>query len=461
MTEKVTSLKIPKIIPVILCGGSGTRLWPLSQGKTPKQLLPIVNKTILLHDTLQRIDDCLDNVLAHTITVTTEDLSEETLFQLNAFHPICTNHVLKEPISKNTAAAIAYSALYAKEKFGQNTYLWVLPADHHVKDHENLKSLLAQLDLNELSHKILTFGIKPTSPQTGYGYIEYDQKNENSAKPVLSFTEKPNEVLAKDYIAQGNYLWNSGMFLAKTETLIKEFINYAPKTLSYIHSALNNVASLAFAYNQIDKISFDHAIMEKTNQAHVIEIDIGWSDVGSWQTLWNLKDKDEKGNVFEGNIQAKETENCFIKTDNLTISTMGLKDIVIVETENQILIADRHLSHNFVPIETKATPQKFSASKALMENLEYKIEELKFLPSQKSDFLQNKKHRQKFIIISGEARIILDQISKTYYADEVVHIPPTIFYQIINNGQEDLIILVLTTYNSLALDEDIKLREAL
>ncbi len=448
MTENLSVLNIPQIIPVILCGGAGTRLWPLSQKQKPKQLLPIVNKTILLHDTLQRIDDCLDNVLPHIITVTTEELSEETTFQLKAYHSDCSNHVLKEPESKNTAAAIAHAALYAKEKFGPNAYLWILPADHHVENHENLKAIFDELDLSKMNDKILTFGIMPNNPETGYGYIEYNQNSESPLKQVKSFKEKPNEDLAKEYIAQPNYLWNSGMFLFQTKTILNEYIDHAYETLHPLNKVINQQGCIIDAYQTVPQISFDHAIMEKTDKSYVIEINIGWSDVGNWQSLWNLKSKDSAGNVLQGNIDANETENCYIQSDNLSIATMGLKDIVIVETENQIFIADRHQSHRFIP--TKKT-ENFNIGykkKVLNENNFYEVHELKLAPTQKTEYTNNKFYSHQLIIISGEAEVNIDNNKETYKNGETISIPMTVPYQIINSSIDDLIILAITNKNN-------------
>lgn len=336
--------KNAKIILVILCGGSGTRLWPLSDDKTPKQLLPLIDKNILLHDTLKRAIDCTDCAPHDIITITTKSIASDIVEQLEIFHPDCTTHVLVEPCSKNTAAAIAYASLYAKDKFGEDALLWIIPADHYVQDNETLKKLLMNAKNKMLENAILTFGITPTSPETGYGYIKVSH-DENPIKKIENFTEKPALTLAQDYIATGDYFWNSGMFLATAKTLINEYIEHAFEIISPLHNGFKENIALEETYKSLPHSPFDQAIMEKTNHAYMLECAIGWSDVGTWQSVWHAKTKDINGNATHGLTALHDTQNCIIHSNSLLIATLGLKDIAIVEHKNSILIADKNNSH--------------------------------------------------------------------------------------------------------------------
>jgi mannose-1-phosphate guanylyltransferase/mannose-6-phosphate isomerase len=442
--DKIVALNKPEIIPVILCGGSGTRLWPLSQKEKPKQLLPLVNKTILLHDTLQRIQGCLKDSLPNLITITTENLKDETKFQLESFHPDCATHLLSEPESKNTAAAIAYASLYAKEKFGENTKLWILPADHYVEDHEALKAFLGKLRETNIDDKIITFGIPPTSPDTGYGYIQYNIEEPQDIKKVISFKEKPDSHTAQTYLDSKDHYWNSGMFLTSTKTLLNELVNHAPEIISSLHGVLNTNHDLTAAYEKIPNISFDYAVMEKTDKSFVIEADMGWSDVGSWQSLWEIKSKDAQGNVFEGSVAAHNTENCYIKSDNLMVATLGLKDVVIVENENQILIADKNNTEYLKKIsESALTPSKNSTIKeALLEKgKNYSIKKITLAKNQETELHYHQLKSEQLIVLNGSADITIDDQTDIYKSGNAINIPPSVFHKIKNSGDTTLEIL--------------------
>lgn len=334
-----------KIIPVILCGGSGIRLWPLSSKDQPKQYLPLLGKTILLHDTLQRAIDCTDCALNEMVIVTTKNHEEKTIAQVHDYNPSLTPHILLEPEPKNTSAAIAYAVLYAKNNFGENTILWILPSDHFVEDHSELKKLLRTASIAASHDKIVTFGITPTSVETEYGYIK-PGSGFGHAKPIKTFTEKPDTNTAEKFYQSKNYLWNSGMFLASAKTYIDEFIEHAPEIISPLHEAHDKkTISLDDAYKIIPNKPFDKAIMEKIKNGKVIKCNIGWSDLGSWRSIWTQSPKDEKGNALKGDITTHDSNNCLIHVNDLVVAAVGLQDLAIVEHNNRILIADKNNAH--------------------------------------------------------------------------------------------------------------------
>jgi mannose-1-phosphate guanylyltransferase/mannose-6-phosphate isomerase len=442
----------PLIIPVILCGGSGTRLWPLSQSQKPKQLLPIVNTTTLLHDTLARIQECLDTSLSNIITITTEDLSAEIVKQLKNFDEDCANHVLSEPSSKNTATAIAYASLYAKNTFGQNAILWIIPSDHYIDDHKGLRSILEISSKNLPSNGILTFGITPTHPETGYGYIETPNTThkDNSIQKVKNFTEKPNVETAQQYIEAGQHLWNSGMFLARVETIINEYTKHCLPLLSKLDDALNSKTKLNEAYKKNSSLSFDKAIMEKTSNAYVMPCDIGWSDIGSWQNIWDIKSKDVQGNVLKGDIHIEDTEDCLIHSNSLTIAAIGLKDIAIIENENGILVADKKKSaalqkflrsftsekrkENELPLKT--VYQKWGTEKIISKNTNYTLKEITLHSGQETNQHYHANGSTHWTLTAGNAVAIINNIEKIINLQGSILIPADTPYMLKNTSDQ-------------------------
>jgi mannose-1-phosphate guanylyltransferase/mannose-6-phosphate isomerase len=259
------------IIPVILCGGAGKRLWPLSRKNNPKQFFRLNGKKSLLHETVERAVFCTEQDLSTIVTITTQALEHKTRIHLADLSSDLTRHLLTEPDSKNTAPAIMLAAQYIKENFDEETLMWILPSDHTINDNQTLKQSLKKAILLALQNQIVTFGIKPQWPETGYGYI----KAQNNSVEI--FTEKPDLKTAKKYLQLGDYFWNSGMFLATCSLIIEEIDKHTPDLLKSGQS-----------------ISFDKAVMEKTDKAVTIKCDLGWSDVGSWRSLWRLKNKKQK-----------------------------------------------------------------------------------------------------------------------------------------------------------------------
>lgn len=329
------------IIPVILCGGSGTRLWPASRALRPKQFLDLLDtQRSLLQETAKRATRITKAPFSNLVTVTGETLHEQVKEQLLEISNEATQHVLKEPHARNTAAAIAYASTYIKEQFGENAIMWVLPADHHMGDEAALeKAFLSAMEAAKQDH-LVTMGITPCRPETGYGYIQAGHSLINDDIFLLKeFKEKPDQNTAKAYIEKG-YLWNSGMFLFKTKTVLAEFELHASKILNGVKKAMKNEQVDSVLYASIPSVPFDVAIMEKSDRGAVIPCDPKWSDIGSWESLWELREKDDDGNITHGSVITHETKNCFVQSKDRVIACAGLENIVIVDTGDALLIAD-------------------------------------------------------------------------------------------------------------------------
>jgi len=333
-----------QIIPVILSGGSGTRLWPLSRKQYPKQYLPLVGDNTMLQETILRLSG-LEN-LADPIIVCNADhrfLVAEQCQQIDITNPT----ILLEPVGRNTAPAIAAAALQSLRNIN-DALLLVLSADHIIQDVEafyqavNIASQLAQED------KLVTFGIVPTDANTGYGYIKVSKNDVNGVKEVEGFIEKPDLETAQSYLEQGNYLWNSGMFMFKAAVLIDELTVYSPDIVASVHNAVDNsVRDLDFirldrqAFELSPSNSIDYALMEKSSNIIVVSLDAQWNDVGTWSALYDVGVKDINGNVVKGDVIAQDTTNTYINANHHIVATVGVDNLIVVDTPDATFVSTR------------------------------------------------------------------------------------------------------------------------
>lgn len=327
------------IQPVILAGGTGTRLWPLSRELYPKQLIKLLGSRSLLQMTLERLKG-LPGVLAPVVVVGEEHrfLTKTQIEELKAFPDY---HLLLEPVGRNTAAAICGAALFVRQHLDEKSVLLVLPADHLITEVQAFAAAVNRACLLAEGGDLATFGIVPTCPETGYGYIARGGNNR-----VRSFVEKPDLQTAKEYIASGEYLWNSGMFAFTVETLLAELSRYEPDLVEQMTNAVAN-GSWDGVFFRFDKAamepcsndSIDYALMEKTGKAAVVEADIGWSDIGSWRALWELAGKDARGNVITGDVILEDVDNSLIRSGDTLVAAIGLRDTLVVETADAVLVA--------------------------------------------------------------------------------------------------------------------------
>lgn len=339
------------LIPVILSGGSGTRLWPLSRELYPKQLLPLVGEQSMLQETVQRLadlDDCGRPIVvcneAHRFMVA------EQLRKIN-----CHADIILEPNGRNTAPALAVAALQSLSD-NEDPVLLVLPADHVINDPKSLiKSIKSGLDYAEKG-KLLTFGIVPAQPETGYGYIRAGERLEVATTlddivdvfAVDRFVEKPDLSTATGYVDSGDYYWNSGMFLFRASRYLEELEKFSPEIVEACREAWQK-GQQDLDFYRLDQESFvkspsdsiDYAVMEKTSEAAVLPLDAGWSDVGSWSALWDIGQQDKDGNVIKGDVLTSETSNSFLYSSSRLLATIGLDNHVVVETPDAVLVAPK------------------------------------------------------------------------------------------------------------------------
>lgn len=334
------------IYPIIMAGGSGTRLWPLSREKQPKQFLDLTGDKTMLQFTIERLERM---ELEKPIIICNENHESLLLRQLQDSK--CDwNNIFLEPFGKNTAPAIAISALFLSAE-NDDPLLLILAADHEIKEQSEFQRTIETATLHAQAGKLVTFGIVPHYPETGYGYIKKGSKTDlipnDEVYEVELFVEKPNLETATDYLESQEYLWNSGMFLFKASVFLRELKEYRPdiynsavETLKYskIQSRVLKFDSDKFL--KLPSESIDYAVMEKTKHSVVVPMDAGWSDVGSWSSLWNINDKDINGNHIKGDVVSLNTSDCLIySTDKLT-ATVGLKNTAVINTEDALLVID-------------------------------------------------------------------------------------------------------------------------
>ncbi len=329
------------MIPVILSGGSGTRLWPLSRRHYPKQFLPLVSSHTMIQETVLRLSGLKG--LKSPIAVCNEDhrfMMAEQLLEIG----VKAAAIILEPIGRNTAPAVTLAALSASS---EDDVLLILPADHVIENTSAFHESVVQAKILAEQGFLVTFGIVPTEPETGYGYIKRDnEQRQGPAYNVASFVEKPDLEIAKAYLESGDYYWNSGMFAFKAGTFLSELQKFNPAILESCQQALKDAKKdMDFVRLNTDVFSLcpsdsiDYAVMEKTDKAVVIPLEAGWNDVGSWSALWDVTEKDAFGNAIKGDVLTVDTHNSFIHAHSKLVTVIGLGNLVVVETDDAVMIA--------------------------------------------------------------------------------------------------------------------------
>lgn len=331
---------------VIMAGGAGTRFWPRSRYKHPKQLLRIIGKRTMIQSTIDRLEPLIDR--DQTFIVSTSIIRDEILHQLPFLKP---ENLLVEPKGKNTAPCIGLAAVIIK-KLDPEAVMAVLPADHHIKEEQKFRTILAAAEKVAMKNEsLVTIGIAPTYPATGYGYIQYNgQIDEVSGIPVYNvktFAEKPDVKTAESFINSGDFLWNSGIFIWKVNTILKEIEDALPELydgLLEIEQALGTKSQdevINKVYCQIKSISIDYGVMEQARHVHVLKGDFGWNDVGSWEEVYQISKKDDHENVASGEHVFKDTHGCLIDVPHKFVAAVGIEDLIIVDTNDAMLICRR------------------------------------------------------------------------------------------------------------------------
>ncbi len=333
------------IFQVIMAGGGGSRFWPLSRQARPKQLLNLSGRDILLNETILRMEPLVSRENAYIVT--NEEQSE--LLKTLLLPQVPREQVLMEPMGRNTAPCILYAALVLHKKYGDGV-MCVLPADHHIADPEGYRRVMEEaVRTAEETEKIVTIGIVPDHPATGYGYIACGEKSgARGARSVLRFVEKPAQSVAEEYLAQGNYLWNSGVFVWKISVILSAFARLLPEMYEAMQPVYEAIGTdreqetLRQVYPGLQNISVDYGIMEKSEDVLVFQGDYGWSDVGSLDALPVFHKTDDRDNLFLGDVLALESSGCIVKGQDKLIALVGAEDLMVIDTEDALLVCPKN-----------------------------------------------------------------------------------------------------------------------
>lgn len=333
------------VVPVILSGGSGSRLWPKSRHHFPKQLHRLYGTQTMLQETICRVN----HLNSAPMVICNND---QRFMVADQVHELGIKaEIILEPVARNTAPAIVIAALRAMQN-NADAIIAVFPADHLVKNVDEFRRALDLAIAAAQEDKLVTFGVVPTRAESGYGYIRAYLKEKNIA-PVDAFVEKPSAEVAEEYVRSGHFFWNSGMFVFSAQCLIKEINKFHPEMVKLCEQALaEGAVDLDFyrlnqaAFAQCENISIDYAVMENTDCAYMVPLQADWSDVGSWQALWEVGEKDSQQNVLSGDVIAQDSEGCYVHSEGRLVALVGVKDLVVIETADSILVANKHNSQN-------------------------------------------------------------------------------------------------------------------
>ena len=464
-----------QITPVILSGGSGTRLWPLSRKEYPKQYLPLVGDNTMLQETILRLSG-LDNLADPIIVCNAEHrfLVAEQCQQIGIKNPT----ILLEPVGRNTAPAIAAAALQSL-KTSDDAVLLVLSADHVIQDidvfHEAIKIASSQAQ----EGKLAIFGILPTDANTGYGYIKASKDDVNGAYKVEVFVEKPDLKTAEFYLEQGNYLWNSGMFMFKADVLIDDLTTLSPEIVESVKTAVNN-AKQDLDFIRLDKQAFessrsdsiDYALMEKSENVVVVPLDAGWSDVGSWLALYDIGVKDSSGNVLKGDITAQDTTNTYIYASHHMVTTFGVDNLVVIDTPDATFIASQDKAHEVKSIveslQKKGRDEAHSNRKvyrpwgwydSIEVGVHFQVKRLHVNPGAKLSLQMHHKRAEHWVVVRGTATAINGEDVLTLTEGDSIYIPIGTSHGLENKTNEQLEIIEVQSGTYLGEDDIVRFED--
>ena len=465
-----------KIVPVVLAGGKGTRLWPLSRATAAKQFIRFIGDTTLFQNTLERVRN--SEVYEAPLVITNEEFRFLAAEQARA-QGITLSGIVLEPEARNTAAAVAVAAAIALQKFGSDAIVQILPSDHAIVA-DNIYDDCVRIAADAAGRgKIVTFGITPTEPATGYGYIEQGTQLPGGAFAVSRFVEKPDLENAERMIAAGSFYWNSGMFLFSAEQMLDEMRRYAPEVLAAAEASLEkSVGDLDFtrldaeAFAESPNISIDYAIMENTPNAAIVPSPIQWSDLGSWDAIWKIGDGDADGNVVSGNATLVNTRNSLVMSHHNHLAVQGMENVAIIASEDAVYIGRLEDSQEVGAMvkllaaekatekltETHPTSYRpWGGYTSVLNGDRFQVKRLFVLPGKKLSLQKHHHRSEHWICVSGVADVTVGDKEHILRENESIYIPQGAVHRLGNPGKILLEMIEIQTGSYLGEDDIIRL----
>lgn len=459
-----------KIIPVVLSGGSGTRLWPMSRAALPKQLLPLVSDLSMLQETLDRLSGWVE--IDVPIVVCGNDhrfMVAEQLRELN----ITAKSIMLEPVGRNTAPAIAAAAMILADE--PEALMLVLPADHVIRDVAAFELAVKRASVIAEAGRLVTFGIQPNNPETGYGYIQSGKaiSNAEGCFEVIRFVEKPNLETAESYIKSGDFFWNSGMFLFKPSVYLAELAKYKPQIIQQVELAIqNSYQDLDFcrleekAFSASPSDSIDYAVMEKTSLAAVVPVDIGWSDVGSWAALWDVQTRDENGNHLHGDVFTLDVQDSLIRSERRIVAAIGLNNLIIVETPDAVLVAHKDYAQDvkkvvdYLKLNARSEHEEHSRVcrpwgwyECIDDGDRFKVKRIMVKPGGKLSLQMHHHRAEHWVVVSGTALVTRNDTEEVLTENQSTYIPIGVRHRLENPGKLPLHLIEVQSGGYLGEDD--------
>mgnify|MGYP001823163733 FL=1 len=464
------------LIPVILSGGAGTRLWPVSRRAHPKPFMELVDGETLAEKTLLRAKAVADN--APVITVTSRDYYFYTRDLYIGLQGEPGNEkFLLEPMGRNTAPAIALAALCVREFMGDRAQLLVMPADHLVSDLRNFEAAVSEAAQLAREGYLVTFGIHPTHPETGFGYIRQGEAlTMSGGYRVAEFVEKPDEATAIKYLESGEYHWNSGMFCFQADSFLDALGRYAPDVLTAVEKVWaatdKNASPIEFPadlFSECPSISVDYAVMERSDNTAVVVSDFGWSDIGSWKAISELYESDEGGNRISGRAVTVGSTDCFIQSKDRVVAAVGVKDLVIVDAGDAVLVANRNQAQDVKHVVEQLTELKHEAvhfhktvhrpwgSFTVLEDADdCKVKRLVIKPGQVLSLQMHHRRAEHWTVIQGSAKVRLGDEEFLLEANQSTYIPVETLHRLENPGDQDVHLIEVQTGDYFGEDDIVR-----